>query len=415
MARTFRKLESEQDFKEFGRISVAAYPGIGMTADAMAQRLTDVATRDEMTDFIGCFEGDELLGGMRLIDYTMSYLGSPILAGGVGGVAVDLIHKKKGVAKDLINFYLDRYEQKGSGLAFLYPFRPDFYYRMGFGYGTKMNQYNFAPASLPSRPFQGELFYMGSDDLPLLRDFYTDYTNRKHGYCLKSSFEYDSMLRNHGPARTMIGYKENGRLKGYLTFGFRKAHENNFVMNNMVVREWLWDGQDALHGLCHFLHTQADQVNRIIFSTQDSDFHWLLKDVRNDTGNIIPSVYHEANTSGVGVMYRIISLPLFARAIAERNFSGITTGITLRLEDTFRPQNAGEYYLHFENGRLSLADEPTGDVTLDINMADLSALLMGSVEFATLYRLGRATTDSAQLDLLQRLFFTEKPHCISAF
>lgn len=415
MSRVFKRLESEQHFREFGRISVAAYPGIGMTAEAMADRLAEVSAKDDMTEFIGCFEGHELLGGMRLIDYSMNYLDTLILAGGVGSVAVDLIHKKRGVAKDLINYFLDRYEEKGAGLAFLYPFRPDFYYRMGFGYGAKMNQYMFAPASLPSRPFQGELFYMGADDLPLLQEFYTGYTHSKHGFCQKSRFEYESMLRNHGLANTMVGYKDNGRLKGYLTFAFRKAHENNFVLNNMVVREWLWDGQDALHGLCHFLHTQADQVNRIIFNTQDVDFHWLLKDVRNTTGNIIPSVYHESNTAGVGVMYRITSMPLFADAAKQRNFAGLTTGVTLRLEDTFRPKNAGEHYLRFTDGRLSIVEEPTTNITLDINIADLSALLMGSVEFAALYRLGRVGADTENIELLQKLFATKTPHCISAF
>ncbi|HEU0028305.1 MAG TPA: GNAT family N-acetyltransferase, partial [Ktedonobacterales bacterium] len=101
------------------------------------------------TRLYGLFEGDTLLGGMRLHDFQMTCFETPLLVGGVGMVAVDLTRKKEHVARDLISFYLRHYRERGAPLAILYPFRPDFYGAMGFGYGPKMNSYRVAPEALP--------------------------------------------------------------------------------------------------------------------------------------------------------------------------------------------------------------------------------------------------------------------------
>lgn len=417
MARLFKTLCTEQDFKEFGQIYVNAYPSMGLPADQMAQRLYEVSTKDEVSEFIGIMDHSTLVGGMRLIDYSMNYHGEMILAGGVGGVAVDLLHKKKGLAKALINYYLDYYEQKGSALAFLYPFRPDFYYKMGFGYGAKMNQYIFSPASLPLNRFAGDLAYLTSEDLPLIREFYQRLTMSKHGYCLKSDWEYEGLIKHSATPRMMVGYKEGNEIRGYIAFGFRKGHETNFVKNNMVIREWLWETPEALSGLCHFLHTQADQINRIVFNTQDANFHWLLKDVRNPTDNIIPSVYHESNTAGVGVMYRIISIPKFIALNAKRDFNGATLNVALTVEDTLRPQNQGTHYVAIVNGCMTASEDSLEKaIELKLNIADLSALFLGSIDVKTLVRLGKLNRTAHEMNLVHQAFRVEaKPECISAF
>ena len=87
---------------------------------------------------------------MRLFDFRMTLHETAVSIGGVGGVAVDLAHKKQKVARDMILFFLRHYREKGAALTTLHPFRPDFYRQMGFGHGTKMNQYRVKPASLPA-------------------------------------------------------------------------------------------------------------------------------------------------------------------------------------------------------------------------------------------------------------------------
>ncbi|MGE5652843.1 MAG: enhanced intracellular survival protein Eis [Bacillota bacterium] len=417
MTRSIRQIVSEQEYLEYGRLQASAYPAIPVPAETSAQRTRELAEKDTTSSFWGVFDEEQLLGCMRLLDFSMNYFGTMIPAGGVGSVAVDLLHKKQRVAFELIQFFLDYCAQKGQQLAILYPFRPDFYHKMGFGYGQKGNLYSFTPASLPSTKSRPQMVYLTQDDIPLLTQFCADYVAHHHGYCMKSQYEIESLVKAHSANRTLVGYKVGGKLKAYIAFGFVRAHETNFVKNNLNIREWLWDGNDALTACCSFLHAQADQINRITFSTQDPDFHLLLGDVRNGSDNMFRPVYHESNTAGVGLMYRIVSVERFLKGgAASRDYGGMTASVELQVTDTFRTANSGRYHLSFEQGRLNVHDQPQPDaIALGIDIADLSSLLVGSVDIAALYRFGRVQLDPQHLPTLQRLLLADRPICITSF
>lgn len=416
MPREMRNLQTEGELTEYSRIYVNAFPAAAVSVENAAKRFQELVEKDDCSTLRGLFEGHELIAGMRLIDFSVNYFGQFIPAGGVGAVAVDMLNKKKGAARDLITFFLDHYEQKGAVLAMLYPFRPDFYYRMGFGYGPTIDQYSFGPSALPGSPLPEGIRYLTAEDAGLLDTFCAERAAVQHGFCRRSRWEIDGLLRGHGSNRTLVGIVQGGRLRGYLAYSFKRAHENNFVKNDLVIREWQWDGPSTLAGFCAFLNRQTDQFGRIVFATQEPGFHFLLSDVRHSSENMIPSVYHECLTSGVGLMYRIISVRKFFEATRFRDFNGQTLDLVLEVDDTFRPQNAGRYDIRFENGRASAGDTLPRGIRLGIDIADLSALLMGSVDFAALYRLGRARVEARDVPALSRLFFVaEKPQCISAF
>src|SRR6202011_5945411 len=97
----------------------------------------------------------ELAGAMRLYDFTMNLRGRDALAGGLGSVAVSLAHKRRGVARALVAWYLDYYRERGAPLAILHAFRPDFYRKLGFGYGVPLHQYGFRTAALRAEGARG--------------------------------------------------------------------------------------------------------------------------------------------------------------------------------------------------------------------------------------------------------------------
>ena len=150
-----RKLNSEE-LKEFVDIVTNAYPGIMQPTEEMKEatlkRFSERQDQDDSLDFFGLFRNDRLLGGMRLHYYQMNLFGKYISVGGVGLVAVDLLHKKEKAAKELLEYFLSFFLDKGTNMVLLYPFRPDFYKKMGFGYGPKMHQYRFTPDSFPLGP-----------------------------------------------------------------------------------------------------------------------------------------------------------------------------------------------------------------------------------------------------------------------
>ena len=133
-----------------------------------------------------------------------------------------------------------------------------------------------------------------------------------------------------------LGYWADGQLQGYLLFSFEPVPNGNFLRNNIVVRTLLYENSVALRGLLAFLRTQADQIEAVVLNTQDEDFHLLLHDPRNGSHNLMPSVYHESNTQGVGIMYRVIDVPRLFALLAGHNFGGQTLTVQLNLRDSLR-------------------------------------------------------------------------------
>src|SRR5262249_32560046 len=95
---------SPDELPAFALISANAYPGFpAHTPEAqhkMVERWMGQLT-DPSISFYGAFRGGALIGGMKLYDYQMNIFGTQVLTGGVGGVAVDLLHKRERIAYDL--------------------------------------------------------------------------------------------------------------------------------------------------------------------------------------------------------------------------------------------------------------------------------------------------------------------------
>lgn len=402
-------------------MAINAYPGLKITSPERRQRLVDrlLSIRDEdpVVTFYGLYREGKLLGGMRLHDFRMNMLGAEIDAAGVGMVAVDLAHKKEHVAKELLTFFLSHYRDRGTSMALLYPFRPDFYYAMHFGYGPKINQYRFRPAALRKERSKAHVRFLTAEDKPALMDCYDGYQARTHGAIVRHAHEWDGWFKNLGLDNRLVGYVREGRVEGYLLFTFKARPVESFLRNDLVVKEFVYTSRESLGELLTFLHSQADQIDRVVLTTHDEAFHHLLTDPRNECEVLIPPVYHESNVQGVGLMYRVLDVPGLFADLAEHDFNGGTCRLKLTVGDSFFPQNEGSTVLHFEDGRVTLPVDGDYDVEVSLGVAELSSLLVGVVDFERLHSYGVAEISHGEwLDEVNRLFAVEhKPVCLTAF
>ena len=409
-----------EGIRDFVDISINAYPGFKINTEEGRQRLIDRLTEAQehipVLHLYGLYRDEQLVGGMRLHDFRMNMLGVEIGVGGVGMVAVDLLHKKEHVAKELLTFFLQHYRQKVAPLAFLYPFRPDFYYAMGFGYSTKFSQYRFRPAALPKSASKTHVRFLTVDDKDALMDCYNRYQVATHGMIVRYPPEWDSWFTNLGLERRLVGYEHAGRVEGYILFGFKARPVESALRNDLVIREFVVNNREALGALLAFLGSQADQVDRIVLTTADESFHYLLSDPRNEMEAIIPSVYHESNVQGVGLMARVLDVPGIFRALAAHDFNGQNLRLRLTVRDSFLPENDGSLVIAFQNGRATLPESGPHDVEIALDVAEFSSLLMGAVDFQHLYAYNLAEiSDPAAVPVVSRLFAAPKPICLTDF
>ena len=126
---------------------------------------------------------------MRIHYYEMNLYNKIIKVGGVGLVAVDLLHKKERAAKGLMEYFLKMFREKNSAFVALYPFRPDFYKKMGFGYGPTIYQYALQPNAFPKGQTKEHLLYASIEELPKIKACYNRYVEKTHGMMYKTDFE----------------------------------------------------------------------------------------------------------------------------------------------------------------------------------------------------------------------------------
>jgi len=414
--RTIREVE-ESELEELLRITVEAFPGMKVSGPEERTRMLERLARvmkEPIVHFFGVYEAGRLIGVMRFYDFTMRLHETDALVGGVGGVAVDLRHKKERVAADMIRFFLDYYRDKGAALTALYPFRPDFYHRMGYGFGVKLNRYSFPPAALPARP-KARVEFLTTEDKAAVGDCYERFRRRTNGLLQLPPHVLNSLFTD--PSMRLVGVRDGDRVRGYLLFRFDPAAGDNWLANDLTVRTMVYDDAAALAALLGFVRTQADQVQRVIYETQDDTFHFLLPDPRDGTGKLLAGLWHETNTQGAGIMYRVIDTPRLFEVLGDHDFGGATATLGLTLTDTFLPQNAGRTVLRVENGRVALQEGGTADVEISLNVSEFSSLIVGAIDFARLYDYGLATiSDPAAVPLVDRLFrAAQRPWCMTHF
>jgi predicted acetyltransferase len=415
-----KKIPTE-DMIHFTKIVTLAYPGWKLVTNEQLKKVNErnifIQEQLDHTYIYGAYRQEKLLGGMRLYDFDLNCASQlKLKVGGVGLVAVDLLHKKQKLAKEMITFFLNHNRANQTNIVALYPFRPDFYKKMGFGYGTKKNSYKLKPDALPKNigNVDGRLIYLTENDSQKMLNCYNRYAHENHGMFFRHLKEVEQIYKND--KNNVIGYEIEGKIEGYLVFQF-KQEENKFLINDIEVQEMVYESREAFQELLSFLHKQNDQIRHIYYHTQDEDFHFNLSDPRNGTENLIPSVYHESNTQGIGLMYRIINVRKFFEDLKDYSFNGINSKVKFNITDSFFSENAGSVILSFQEGKPVVLADAEVEVEVDIDISDFSSLVLGAVTFSSLYQFGLANIScDSKINIMNTLFKQEqKPICLTAF
>ena len=403
-------------FPALARLLADAYPimELDTTEDlaAFTERLRKLVANPDSHWAIALRDGT-LVGAMALYDYTMNVRGRDTATGGVGSVAVSLAHRKQGIARAMVAWYLEHYRERGATFAVLHPFRPDFYRAMGFGYGTPMQRFRFTPSALRADAARGTARFLGSDDIDALHDCYERVRARTNGLIAKHREATERAFGN--PALRYVGIEEDGMLRGFMQTSVHvdKAHVNR---NELIVRDLCYEEDAHLAALLGYLRSQNDQFSHIVIETQEAAFYLAASDPRDGSDRTVaPPAAHRVAATGLGIMYRILDVEE-----ALGHLPAVETPFALRVEveDAFMPLVGGVRTFRFgPHGAPRRDDDARPDATLTIGVHDLSSLVMGSLRLADVVRHRLATLEPAarlgQIDAALRT--VEPPMCTTRF
>lgn len=403
---------NEKDYAEYMRINCEAYPGMEIfTAEERARYIDNMrqSTPDPRSERYGLFRENNMVGCMKLYDYVMNVRGPLVSTGGVGAVAVDLMHKKAQVAKDMMVWYLDHYVERGYPMGLLWPFRPDFYHDMGFGLGARMFRYAAEPSSLPTGHGKEHVRFLSEDDIPALTDCHNRFVQLRHGMVAQTEIGFQQTMKQNKKTR-YVGADVDGRLEGYLSYAFKKEAPDSFLVNDLIVQEMVYLTPAALSEMLAFLRSQLDQVRKVVIHTGEDEFYFLLKDPRDGATGIIYPTYQESHVAGVGVMYRVLNTRRLFEQMQPGAFGETDLRLKINIQDSFLPSNDGSLVMSFRNGEVHVTDDSDFDAEIGLDVSEFSSMLMGAVGFRSLHTYGLATISKPEMiDEVNRLFATSEP------
>lgn len=398
-----RELEMEE-IPAFTHIADLAFPSLN-TSNWLQNHLMNTTGES----LYGFFDQSTLFGGMRCFDFKLNVNGNYLPAGGLGLLAVDLLHKKEKIAKQLVEYFFQYYDENNTSIVMLYPFNVSFYKKMGFGLGSKVWQYQLPPQAFHQEGTKQKLHFLTKDEAGQVLCCYNRYHLKTHGTTRRE----DCASERERPFRlgNVIGYSENGTLLGYMSFHLKDQ--------SLYIEELIYENSFVFGAFSSFLHSQTDQINNIITNTQEENFPFLLNDPFSNSTNMDDNLIShplETSVAGIGVMYRIINVKRFFRQVSMHDFNNQDISVKLNICDDFYQANNTGVIVSFENGYPHIGDE-SYDVELSLDISVFSSLVMGVVTLKELVNLGLAQVDvESYLPVLERVFHTsEKPICIKAF
>lgn len=406
------KIIPQEDMEQLYELRRNAYPSIALamneTKEKTLEKLYQIQT-DHPAPFYGFYRENQLYGSMRRYDFTMNLYGQKKLVGGLGSVAVDLLHKREKVAKKIVEDFIRTYREKGAGFVFLYPFQHDFYQKMGFGHGTRAFSYQVKPASFRKGSSKEHLRFFAREDTAELMVCYQRMVERQHGMIEKPEEYFKRIIEDEN--KQIVVYEEADQMKGYLVFSAEPVKRQNMLVSDLIIHEWVYENAAVLSEFMTFLHSQADQFEWVRLETQDENFYYLLDDPRNSSGIISDSLFHDSHVARLGMMCRVTDPVQAIRDLAGRVWGQESMAVQFRVIDSFL-QKTSEVNVAFQAGQCALSTEPA-EVQVTIDVANYSSLLYGSVSFVSLYHYGRVkVSDDAYVDRLVDVFTTmDKPMC----
>lgn len=375
---------------------------------------------DKKVDFVGMFEGEKLLATMKLVNFDMNIYGKIQPAVGVMALEVHPIYKKQGIAFEMMKYYEDYSLKKGALVTVLLPFNMPFYRKMGYGFGSKLDEYHIPTENLPRAESQDRLKLLSMDDIDEVLNCYDEFAEDNHG--MLKRFEEEEREIRGDTASIRVGYYGEGGLQGYIAYNFVDAHESNYTKNTLVVDEMVYKDGRVLKELLGYLHNQAALAQTVVIRSGEAEFYHLLDDPTDVSEHYIPYGYLQTNVSAICNMYKVLDLERFIKATGYRKLPPVDLRVCF------------EYYdeMYDNRGRLSLEIKREGeeayshwqlyqggqaDVHVRCKKADLSSVLLNSARIGPLLDLGVMEVDREELvPLLDIAFYnSQKPYSNADF
>jgi len=340
MARDLDSLQlrraTSADASGLGELWAEAFPGeLSAMARERALLRGDAPLGGLECSWVAEEEG-RFIGAFRLYELRMHLWGRELPVAGLASVAVAPEARRRGVGRWLCTRALSLARERGDALAALFPFRVDFYSRLGFTLAGELHRYRIPPARIPLYPghdrvrrlSQGE----ASEQLPVL---YRALLGRTQGMIHRTPALWRERLED--PALRAFAVPGRGAgVSGYLLARGRRASSPDRTV--LRVEELLAEDLDSYRALLGWLSAQRDAWAFVRLDALPSErLHQVISHPRIPQLPSARGLWFPSATVLRGPMLRILDL----RRILT--MAGLSEGGFLQVRDDLFPDQSGSW------------------------------------------------------------------------
>lgn len=375
------------DIREVAALWVEAFPG-GRTVDDRVRMLETGGRYGGLeTVLVLRGRGGALAGAAKVYRLESHIAGVPFPMMGLAAVAVAPAFRRRGLGARLCTEAISVAAGRGDILSVLYPFRPDYYERLGWGLVGELHDYRFHTAGLPRyeearhvRRASGEADRAAiaasyarvavRSNGPIVRD------DRVWAYRLAAEELGVRPLEGEGvtftptadPKLRAVVYDHAG-VTGYALLRHVSGRDRD--RKAIEVRELVAESEAAYRGLLGHVAAHSERWPRARhFARPEERFGDRLTDPRPPGHSGARSLYFPTARIVQGPMLRVLDLPGALRRRrwfdAEEGRGGgagqrVTGSLRIHLRDPQRPENEGPWMIRVDSSGGGVPAVAAGD------------------------------------------------------
>ena len=306
-------------------------------------------------------------------------------------------------------------DQAATPLSLLYPFKHQFYRRLGWGLVGTTRLYRPAPEALPLYPERLRVRpVLTAEQREAVMACYRRRAAAANGMLERGDAVWFERVFKNAICYAFTAADE--RVEGYLTYAYQpRPADEAFVSTDLQVFDFVFETAEAMRGLLGFLAAQQGQVRIVKLPLQDAPpLEYALSEPRMADGIHNWQMGAESSWTGAGLMGRVVNV---RRALAAGGFGPGAARVALKISDPLIPANEETVTVAFQNGRAEFIRDAAGAAEFVTDIATFSSIYWGALRLDEAARMGLCTVngDAAATAALTAIFAVSKPVCLDWF
>jgi predicted N-acetyltransferase YhbS len=421
----------ESDVRAVAELWCEAFPARRTIADRIRMLETGGRYGGLETVLVAVDAAGQLAGACKIYRLEERIAGAAMPMMGLAAVAVPENRRRQGIGARLCHEAIDAAVERGDLLSVLYPFRPSFYERLGWGLVGELHEYRFRTDGLPTYPEAAAVRPAREEDQGPIAACYRRIVERANGPITRDHTIWGYRLTGEelgvrpiddhapptggdDPTRQAIVYDDGSGVGAYALLRYLPARAGRD--GRIQIRELLAETETAYRGLLGHLATLADRWPLARhFARPGERFGDRLSDPRPPGHRPVRSLYFPTARVVQGPMLRVLDVP---GALRQRPWyhasggEGAAATFSIAVQDAQRPGNAGPWLVRVGQDGSEVEAQSGGggatpDAGLEADAATFARIFAGEVRASDAARLGHAIVHG-RVPLLDAAFATRE-------